>query len=121
MQKSILVMAFAALALAGCGDDEPTTRTESAPSAAMPETAPPPAEQSMEGSAASGSTGSDPSLPATDQVLQPANPSNTAQETTANPPDDLTKQESSENMPQPGSVHSYSTPVREQTDQTKPE
>src|SRR5690606_10698523 len=126
MQKStiILTAAFATFVLTGCGDDDDRASEQmSAPAVSAPEsTSSPAAGADTSGDAAGsqmqGETGADPSIPQASDVLQPADPANTAQETTDNPPNELTKQEESENMPQPGAVHSYSTTVREKTDQT---
>lgn len=123
MQKTMIIMALAALGLAGCGDrDDAASEQMSAPAVSAPDTAnatPPAVSNEKADADRPAATGTGSAIPPSDEVFaEPANPANTAQETTANPPDELTSQEASENMPQPGSVHSYSTPVREQTDQT---
>ena len=121
MQKSTILVAtaFAAFVLTGCGDDDRASEQMSAPATSAPETTTSPVPSAgSPGEAFGGRIGSDPSVPQASDVVTPANPTNTAQETTANPPNDLSKKEESENMPQPGAVHSYSTPIREQSDQT---
>lgn len=121
MRTHLIMAAVAAVLVAGCGDDDDAaSRQMSAPAVSAPETTASPASGSDAPSDATGNSmqGQTGAVPEASDVLEPAHPANTAQETTANPPNELTKQEESENMPQPGAVHSYSTPVREQTDQT---